>query len=128
MFYPQFLLLALPVLAQQEPAPAPPAPEPAYNATNINFGVGATLPGNIAWKPLTPNERKGLFINDTFLNPRTIGGNTLWAAFDLSKGEPREWRQGVLGYGMRLGSRQLRSTVGNFIHHGAAAGLGYDVR
>jgi hypothetical protein len=131
------LLLALPVLAPQEvspPEPAYPAPsasaeaEAAYKSTSINFGVGATLPPDVDWKPLTAKERQGLFVNDTFLNPRIVGANTLWATFDMSKGEPREWRQGVVGYGMRLGSRQLRSTAGNSIHHGVAAALKLDVR
>jgi hypothetical protein len=46
----------------------------------------------------------------------------------MTRGEPKEWRQGLDGYGLRLGSRLARSVVGNLVQHGGAAALGTDVR
>ncbi len=127
------LFLSLPALAQSPPdAAAPPEPvapaAPAYNPTNINYGMGAIVPGSAQWKPLSGAQRRKLFLNDTIFNPRSIGGNIMWSAIDLSKGEPDEWRQGVPGYGLRLASRYGRSVTGNAIQHGGAALLGTDVR
>lgn len=117
---------ALPLLAQQTPPPA--ASPPKYDPTNVNLGIGAMLPKNVPWKPLTTEERQRLFINDTFKNPRSLGGNFLWAVSDMAKGEPEEWRRGVPGFGMRLASRYGRTMVGNVIQHGAAALLKTDLR
>ncbi len=118
-----FCLAAVPILAQET---TPPAPK--YDPTNVNLGIGAMLPKNVPWKPLTAEERQRLFINDTFKNPRSIGGNFIWAVTDMAQGEPEEWRRGVAGFGMRLGSRYGRTMVGNAVQHGAAALLKTDLR
>ncbi len=120
-------LVLLPHLFEQS-APAAPAPPPKYDATSINFGVGAILPSGVPWKALTQEQRRKLFINDAFFNPRSIATNFIWAGIDLSKPEPPDWRQGVPGYGMRLASRYGRSFIGNAIQHGGAWALRTDVR
>jgi hypothetical protein len=111
----------------QAPAPAP-ASDAGYNVTNINLGIGAILPGGMAWRPLTPAERRKIYFKDSFVNLRSIGGTVFWAGMDLAKDEPREWRQGVAGYGMRYASRYGRSLTGKAIFHSGAALMGTDVR
>jgi len=126
-----FCFAAVPILAQ-EPNPQPPVPPaPAakpYDPPHVNLGIGAMLPKNVPWKPLTMEERRRLFINDAFKNPRSLGGNFIWAVSDMAKGEPKEWRQGMPGFGMRLASRYGRTMIGNAIQHGGAALLKTDIR
>jgi hypothetical protein len=44
------------------------------------------------------------------------------AGVDQAAGRPREWQQGLLGYGRRLGSDLAHSVIGNTLQHGLALG------
>ena len=106
------------------------APEPAaaYDPASINLGIGAILPSDRPYVPLTGKERYTIWYRDNFLNPQKYAKGTFWSLMDVSRNRPPEWGSGVSGFGKRFGSRFARSFIASSIEDASAAGLGYDVR
>lgn len=99
-----------------------------YDPTSINYGIGAIVPANQQLRPLTREERRTLFLKDTFTNPQTHFRAITWSAIDTARNEPVEWGTNVPGYGQRWASRFGRSAIGNVIEHGGSALSGLEPR
>lgn len=127
------LLAQPPVSAVQEtiPATAIPAasvPAPAADAATINYGLGAYAPGDQPYRPLTGEERRRLWVNTTFKNPRNFARSVLFTIPEHTSNSPEQWGQGWDAYSARVGSRMARLTISATLQNGFAAALGHDPR
>jgi hypothetical protein len=120
-----FAIVAVAALLVQEGTP--PA-EPAYNPTSMNLGLGALIPGNVPYQPLTGEERRKLWFNSNFRNPRVYFRSVLLTIPEHTANSPAAWGQGWDAYGQRVGSRFARFAISSSIEHAGSAALGHDPR
>lgn len=116
-------------VSSQAPTAEPPkAAAPAQDPVSINMGLGAIVPTNRPYEPLTGAQRFTLWQRDNFMNPQRIGRNLVWSIVDVSRNSPPEWGTGMTGFGQRFGSRFARSMISSSIEGASAAAMGYEVR
>jgi hypothetical protein len=80
------------------------------------------------FRPLTGEERRGLYWGQTFLSPGAFFASAGPALGAHLRNDPPQWGQGAGGYARRFGDRFARNTIQNSIEAAGAAALGYDVR
>jgi hypothetical protein len=115
-------LLVSPLLAQAQTS------APTYNAASINLGIGAVLPKDQPIVPLTPKQRRDLWVNENFLNPNRFARVALIAAVELGSGSNNELGSGWAGFGRRSASRYGRAFLASSVDLGLSAAVGYEVR
>jgi hypothetical protein len=112
------------VLAQSGTA-ARTAPDPL----NVNPLTGLTSASAVNYRPLTGKERWQLYWKQNYFSAGAYVGPVLSAlVLDQATGWPEEWGGGMEGFGKRLGSRLLQSTIQGNIQAALAAPLREDVR
>ncbi len=122
------------LLAFQSPNPAPdpastdPATSNAYKPTSINLGLGAIVPGDVPYQSLSGQERRELWVNSNFVNPRVYLRSVLVTIPEHTANNPAAWGQGWDAYGQRMGSRFARYGISSSIEHLGSAALGHDPR
>jgi hypothetical protein len=90
--------------------------------------IASVVPSDVPYRPLTTEERWRFYVRETYLAPgaymRAAGSGLL----EQWKGEPPEWRQGMLGYARRTGSVWGRFTLTSTYEAAGAAALGQETR
>lgn len=107
------------------PAAREATPPPSRDATSINFGIGAIIPRDQAYRPLTSQERVRLWRRSILENPTTYARTLVWATRDQASTNPA---LANLNFGERFASRYARSVLATSTRHGLSALAGYDVR
>ncbi len=77
---------------------------------------------------LTGQERRDLYLHETYLNPLVPVRNMATAGLAQWLDSPPEWGQGARGFGRRAGHRLARLVIRNSYEAAGAALLGHDVR
>jgi hypothetical protein len=121
-------LLLSGLLSQDVPAVQTVPPPAQYNPTSVNFGLGAVVPGNVPYQPLTSKERTALWFNSNVLNPRVYLRSVLLTIPEHTSNSPAAWGQGWDAYGQRVGSRFARFAISSSVEHAGSAALGHDPR
>lgn len=107
------------------PAASEVTPPRSRDAASINFGIGAIIPRDQPYRPLTSQERGRLWRRSILENPSTYGRTLAWAARDQASTNPA---LANLNFGERFASRYARSVLATSTRHGLSALAGYDVR
>lgn len=107
------------------PAVSEVKPRASHDATSINFGIGAIIPRDQPYQPLTSQERVRLWRRSILENPTTYARTLVWAARDQASTNPA---LANLNFGERFASRYARSVLATSTRHGLSALARYDVR
>lgn len=99
-----------------------------FKPTSVNLGLGALVPGDVPYRPLSNAERRELWFNSNFVNPRVYVRSLLLTIPEHTSNRPAEWGTGWDGYGQRVGSRFARFAISSSIEHAGSAALGHDPR
>lgn len=95
----------------------------------VNPLTGLTSTSATNYRPLTGRERLQLYWKQNYWSVGAYAGPFISAlVLDQASGTPEEWGGGFEGFGHRLGSRVLSSTIQGNIQAGLAAALREDVR
>lgn len=101
-------------------------PDPSL-AVNPLTGLTSVSASN--YRPLTGKQRRQLYWKQNYFSAGAYVGPVLSALMlDQATGSPKEWGGGMEGFGKRLGSRLLSSTVQGNIQAALAVPLHEDVR
>ena len=90
--------------------------------------IGAYVGRNRKLVPLTWEERKQLYLKQTFLTPAPYIKAMFDAGFDQARGWPHQWDDGVAGYTERWASREGQFFASNTLATLGNAKLHYEVR
>jgi hypothetical protein len=111
------------------PDPTIPAKATTDNSLAVNPLTGLTSASSSNYKPLTGKQRRQLYWKQNYFSAGAYVGPVLSALIlDQATGTPHEWGGGMEGFGKRLGSRLLSSTIQGNIQAGLAVPLHEDVR
>jgi len=114
--------------ATPDPPTIPAQPSP-NNPLAVNPLTGLTTASSVNYQPLTGRQRLQLYWRQNYWSAGAYVGPTLSAlVLDQATGSPEEWGGGMEGFGKRLGSRLLQSTIQGTIQAGLAVPLHEDVR
>jgi hypothetical protein len=95
---------------------------------NVNWLYGAYIPKDAPLSPLSLNQRKKLFLRQTFTTPGIYVKTVFLASISQAEGSPYEWGGGFEGYGRRLASSYAQSSIQNVFSTVGNAALGYEPR
>jgi hypothetical protein len=131
-----FSLVALaPVSAQSGgDKPDPPSQSSASRVAPpdplaVNPLTGLTSASSSNYQPLTGKQRKKLYWKQNYFSVGAYVGPVLSALIlDQATGSPHQWGGGMEGFGHRLGSRLLSSTIQGNVQAALAVPLHEDVR
>jgi hypothetical protein len=95
----------------------------------VNPLTGLTSASSSNYQPLTAKQRKKLYWKQNYFSLGAFVGPTLSAlVLDQATGSPHAWGGGMEGFGHRLGSRLLSSTIQGNVQAALAIPLHEDVR
>lgn len=127
-----FTLLLCFSLAHAQDAPVAPiaAADPVAKpeASPRPGALWGTVITRDQFKPLTGNERWGLYWRQSYWRPGAFFSNAGPALGAHLNNEPPQWGQGMEGYSKRFANRFARSAIRDSVSAGGSAALGYDVR
>lgn len=135
-----WITIAATVLLSQSPSgttnpPETPDPTPVVENdsrkvgdTKVTYLFGSILPKEAQWEPLTDRQRWQIYWKNTWANPGAFFRAAGTAGLDQNRDEPREWGQGMKGYGRRFADRYATFAIQDTITTATAAALDYDVR
>jgi hypothetical protein len=90
--------------------------------------TGAYVGKNRKLVPLTPQERKDIYLQQTLTEPSDYFKRMFAAGIDQARGAPRQWQGGIGGYGERFASREGQFIAANSLTALANAKLHYEPR
>ena len=90
--------------------------------------LGSYVPSDRNLTPLTLEERRDVYIRQTYLTGASYLKRLFSAGVDQARGAPYEWGGGLGGYGKRFGSRYGQFIIQNSIAAAGNAALGYEPR
>lgn len=125
-----FLLFVLiPPLGFSQPAVSHPDAPASNDQLAVNPLTGLTSASAKNYESLTGRERLELYWKQNYWSIGAYFGPVLSAlVLDQATGSPHEWGGGVEGFGRRVGSRTLSSTIEGSVQAVLAAPLHEDVR
>jgi hypothetical protein len=94
----------------------------------IEWLIGPYIPVQEKLRPLTSDQRKQIYLRQTFLTVGPYLARAFSAGLDQARGEPRDWGGGMPGYGRRYAARYGQFVVQNSVAAGGNALLGYEPR
>jgi hypothetical protein len=95
---------------------------------NVSWLYGAYVPKDVRLSPLTPHQRRKLFVRQTFVTPGIYVKSAFLASISQAEGSSYEWGGGFEGYGRRLASAYAQSSVQNVFSTVGNAALQYEPR
>jgi len=113
--------------SEDVPTPAPAAPSVSDSATKPSMLWGTVIARD-QFKPLTGEQRWGLYWRQTYWTPGPYFAAFGIAAADQRNNQPYEWGQGFDAYMKRAGNQFARSAIQDSIEAAGAAALKQDVR
>jgi hypothetical protein len=90
--------------------------------------IGPYIPSGLPLQPLTNQQRKQVYFNQTFFSAQAYLARLFVAGIDQARGTPSQWGGGMLGYGQRFGSRYGSFVIASTFHSVGNAALGYESR
>jgi len=90
--------------------------------------TGAYVGKNRKLVPLTAQERKDVYLQQTWTEPSDYFKRMFAAGIDQARGVPRQWQGGIGGYGERFASREGQFIASNSLTALANAKLHYEPR
>jgi len=90
--------------------------------------LGSYVPSDRHLTPLTLEQRRDVYIRQTFLTGASYLKRLFGAGIDQARGAPYEWGGGFGGYGKRFGSRYGQFIIQNSVEAAGDAVLGYEPR
>lgn len=128
-----FLIATCALLRAQEARPettpeAVTTPDPDFDPTSINLGLGGLVPASAPYRPLTMSERGEFWFNTNFVSPRVYIRAVALTIPEHTANSPEVWGTGPDGYAKRVGSRFGRFAIASSIEHAGSAMLGHDPR
>jgi hypothetical protein len=90
--------------------------------------IGPYIPSTRPLQPLTLQERREVFLRQTFLTAGAYVARGFSAGIDQARGVPSEWGGGMDAYGTRFGSRYGQFVITNALQSAGNAALGYETR
>jgi hypothetical protein len=107
------------------------AQQDAANITNPSQSdmlVGTRVPRFTKWAPPTPEERWRVYFRSVVLSPGAFLRSGMSAGFSHSADTPRDYGQGLQGYGKRFGNTFLTFTLQDTAGQALSAAAGYEMR
>jgi hypothetical protein len=95
---------------------------------NVNWLYGAYVPSDVPMKPLTNDERRRLYVRQTFTTPGIYIKTAFFSMRDQAANSPPEWGGGFEGYGKRVLSRQAQFIIQNSFAAAGNAAVGWEPR
>src|SRR5438105_2383731 len=90
--------------------------------------IGPYVPSNGPLQPLSNQQRREVYVKQTFLSAQAYVARAFVAGIDQARGTPSEWEGGMSGYGKRFGSRYGSFVIASTIESAGNAALGYENR
>jgi hypothetical protein len=94
----------------------------------IEWVIGPYIPAQEVLHSLSNNQRKEIYLRQTFLTAGSYVARAFSAGIDQARGEPHQWSGGMPGYGRRYAARYGQFVVQNSLVAGGNALLGYEPR
>ncbi len=105
-----------------------PSNQESQEQLNVNWFYGAYVPKEAPLLSLTGDQRRKLFVLQTFTTPGIYIKSAFLSLVDQASGTPHEWGGGIEGYGRRALSSYTRSSVQNVFSTIGNAALQYEPR
>jgi hypothetical protein len=115
--------------AAQQPSDKPNTDTTAQsNPIQVNWLYGAYLPRDVELVPLTPQQRKQLYLRQTYLTWGIYFKTAAFSLADQASNSPAEWGGGIGAYGARFASRFGQFAIQNTFSATGNYLLGYEPR
>lgn len=95
---------------------------------NVNWLYGAYVPSDVPMKPLTNDERRRLYVRQTFTTPGIYIKTAFFSVRDQAASSPPEWGGGIEGYAKRVLSRHAQFVIQNSFTAAGNAAVGWEPR
>jgi hypothetical protein len=90
--------------------------------------IGPYIPSTRPLQPLTFQQRREVYLRQTFLTAGAYVARMFSAGIDQARGVPSEWGGGIDAYGLRFGSRYGQFVITNTLQSAGNAALSYESR
>lgn len=90
--------------------------------------IGPYIPSTHPLRPLTFQQRRQVYVRQTFLTAGSYVARMFSAGIDQVRGVPSAWSDDIEGYGLRFGSRYGQFVITNTLQSAGNAALGYETR
>lgn len=90
--------------------------------------IGPYIPSTRPLQPLTFQQRREVYLRQTFLTAGSYVARMFSAGIDQARGSPSEWGGGMDAYGLRFGSRYGQFVITNTLQSAGNAALSYESR
>lgn len=94
----------------------------------VQWLIGPYIPSTRPLQPLTFQQRREVYLRQTFLTAGSYVARMFSAGIDQARGVPSEWGGGMDAYGLRFGSRYGQFVITNTLQSAGNAALGYESR
>lgn len=90
--------------------------------------IGPYVPTTHPLRPLDFQQRREVYLRQTFLTAGSYVARMFSAGIDQARGVPSEWGGGMDAYGLRFGSRYGQFVITNTLQSAGNAIVGYETR
>jgi hypothetical protein len=123
------LIAASSIDADRQQTAQPPKEQKAKDSgINVNWLYGAYVPKDVPLEPLSPADRRRLWVRQTFLTYGIYIKTALFTLWDQANDEPPEWDKDFTGFGQRFASRSGQFMIQNSLSAAGNWALGYEPR